>query len=543
MRKIVFVLVFLFFLIRLPFLDKTFLLYDERDTVLTQYSLAKTGKDLYGNKTPLTFSRISPQAPILAMYYGVPFWSWGLPKTVSISRLIYMLPATLIPFLVYELLYAILKRKKISLLTAAIFSFSPWVFHISRLALEINLAFPLFLVALLFQVKRKLPLSYLFYTLTFFSYQGIRPLILVMMIAIELFAYLQKKELKPSAIRIASHIVIFIFLLLASFAIEGNFQKRGSSEIVFFSQERLAQEINHNREISLSPNFLKTLFDNKIVAMTDYLSKNILSGINITYLFRDSDYVPVYSNGVTGQFYPILALFLLFGLFALGKNKRTDSFFVGSFALFGLVSSVINIYSLSFSIRSLFSGIGFAFIISLGIIEIYSWLKQSKKLMYYGVGGFLILLVVFQAFSFYYRYTFQRPVWQAELYNESERKLALYLLGSNTKYSISTVNPFSHYLSYLFLSSLTVEEVNASQHELNNKNASYRLKNNTFYSCKINSIDLIKAPALTILDEACLTEKAINILENSTSFSYETILYSDVNPLRSGKGVKFYIFN
>ena len=103
---------FLFFLVRLPFLDKTFLLYDERDTALTQYSLAKTRKDLYGNKTPLTFSRISPQAPLLAMYYGIPFWSFGLPKTVSTARLIYMLPATLIPLLVYELLFAILRRKK-----------------------------------------------------------------------------------------------------------------------------------------------------------------------------------------------------------------------------------------------------------------------------------------------------------------------------------------------------------------------------------------------------------------------------------------------
>ena len=76
--------------------------------------------------------------------------------------------------------------------------------------------------------------------------------------------------------RIASHIVIFIFLLLASFVIEGNFQKRGSSEIVFFSQQRLSQEINNNRSLSQSPKILKALFDNKVVAITDYLSKNIL---------------------------------------------------------------------------------------------------------------------------------------------------------------------------------------------------------------------------------------------------------------------------
>lgn len=543
MRKIALILVFLFFLVRLPFLDKTFLLYDERDTVLTQYSLAKTGKDLYGNKTPLTFSRISPQAPLLAMYYGVPFWSLGLPKTVSTARLIYMLPATLLPLLVYELLYAILKRKKLSLLTAAIFSFSPWVFHISRLALEINLAFPLFLGALIFQVKRKLPLSYLLYALTFFSYQGIRPLILVMMIAIELFSFLKKEALKPIAIRIAIHVTVFVFLILASFAIEGNFQKRGSSEIVFFSQERLAQEVNQNREISLSPSVLKTLFDNKMVAMTDYLSKNILSGINLTYLFRDSDYVPIYSNGVTGQFYSAFALFLLFGLFVLGKNKRVDYFFVSSFALLGLISSVINIYSLSFSIRSLFSGIGFAFIISLGVIEIFTLLKQHKKLMSYGVGGVLILIITFQASSFFYRYTYQRPAWQAELYNESERKLASYLLETNTKYTVNSVNPFSHYLSYLFLAPLTNEEMVASQKELNRKDERYHLKGNVFNSCKVNSIDFIKAPCPSIIDEVCLTEKTKNMLENTDTFSFKTILFSDVNPLRSGKGVKFYIFN
>jgi hypothetical protein len=542
-RKLVLFMVILFFFVRLPNLDGMFLLYDERDTILTQYSLARTGKDLYGNKTPLTFSRISPQAPLLAMYYGVPFWLSGLSKTISTARFIYLLPATLIPLLVYELLFALLKRKKLSLLTAAVFSFSPWVFHISRLALEINLAFPLFLGALLFQVKRRLPVSYLLYALTFFSYQGIRPLIPVMMVAIELFVSIQKKEPRPAMIRMTLHAMVFIFLMLASFATEGIFQKRGSSEIVFFSQRRLAQEINHNREISLSPPALKALFDNKIVATADELSKNFLSGLNITYLFRDGDYVPVYNNSVTGQFYPVFALFFLFGLFALGKSKSTDYLFVGSFALLGLTASVINIYSLSFSIRSLFSGIGFAFIISLGVLETYIRLKQHKKVVYFGVGGILLLMVAFQAISFLYRYTFQRPVWHAEYYNESERKLASYLLAANATYTILSVNPFSNYLSYVFLSPLTGEEMNASQKELNKTDEQYRLKGNTFGLCKVNSIDLIKTPITSIVDEACLTEKTKNILERTDIYSYKTILFSDINPLRSGKGVKFYIFD
>jgi hypothetical protein len=143
-RRLVILLTVFFFFIRLPFLDSTFLLYDERDTLLTQHALARSGHDLYGNRLPASFDGISPQAPALAMYYGVPFFAAGYPLTVAWGRFLYLLPFSIVPLLVFEILFAITKRKGLAAATAAIFSFRPWVYHISRLALEINIAFPCF---------------------------------------------------------------------------------------------------------------------------------------------------------------------------------------------------------------------------------------------------------------------------------------------------------------------------------------------------------------------------------------------------------------
>ncbi|PIY71725.1 hypothetical protein COY87_04665 [Candidatus Roizmanbacteria bacterium CG_4_10_14_0_8_um_filter_33_9] len=280
-RKYVLIIVFLFFLIRLPFLDSTFLLYDERDTILTQYSLAKTGKDLYGNQTPLRFSRISPQAPILAMYYGVPFWFFGLPKTVSMSRFIYLLPATILPLLIFELIFAITKQKKLSLLTSVVFSFTPWIYHISRLALEINIAFPLFLLALILQVGKKNIFSYFFYILTYFTYQGIRPLIPIIFLYIELFLPLPIN--KRGSKNIISHIIIFLLLFISIFLIgsrfENNLQTRGSSEIIFFAGDRLKKEVDFSRSLTPVNPLISSIFYNKIILTINYLVGNFFEGL------------------------------------------------------------------------------------------------------------------------------------------------------------------------------------------------------------------------------------------------------------------------
>jgi len=541
-RKYVLILVFLFFLIRLPFLDSTFLLYDERDMALSQYSLAKTGQDLYGNRLPLQFAHISPHAPILAMYYGVPFWSMNLPLNTSTVRLIYLLPATLIPLLVFELLFALTKRKNISLLTSLIFSFSPWLFHISKLALEINIAFPLFLIALILQIKKRLPLSFIFYSLTFFTYQGMRPLIPIVFIYFEIFSLLQKKKLIIFLKNVVIFIILFFLLFRVSTLLEDNFVSRSSSEIVFFAGQQLKSEVDQNRSVGKSIPIISNIIYNKVVLVSDYLIGNIFRGLDLSYYFKTGDQTPIYSNGVIGQFFPIFSVFLILGILKMGNIKLKEYFFIAGISIIGLVSSVINIYSVSFSIRSLFSGVGISFIIAIGLIWSYQFiLKQSKIIKYLFLFLFAIILC-FQVGSFLYRYSFQRPILQSELFNENERKLSQYLLKERGPYTIDLSSPFADFLSYIFLHQPETNELKTIQNILKKSQTSFLFENKLFELCNKGDIDFILPPKKKIIDATCLSEKTRALYKTLKTTSYETIQFSDSDPLRPTNEVKFYIF-
>lgn len=542
-RWIVLLMMFVFFLIRLPGLDSTFLLYDERDTVLTQYSLAKTGNDLYGNKTPLKFDRISPHAPALAMYYGVPYWFTGLKRSVTNARLIYMLPASIIPLLIFELLFAILKRKDISLIASLIFSFSPWIYHVSRLALEINLAFPVFLGAVLFQVKRKYMASFFLYGLSFFLYQGIRPLIPAAFIYFELFLNADRKKINKSFTVIAVFLAFTGLMLIAAFITEGNMQTRGSSEVVFFATERIAKEVDSIRSSVLFPTALSNLFINKLSIMSDYIAGNLYQGLNLTYLFNNGDSEPIYSNAITGQFVPALSIFLLLGLLTLGRARIKEYYIFAGITLLGLIPSLINIYSSTFAIRALFSGVGLSFIMALGVKTSFGIISNKKRVLKYSFYGILVLAGIFQSADFAYKYILIRPKIQAELFNESERKLAALLASSETTNIIRLANPFSYFLSYAFLEKDESFSFGDISQSLNGGSGILKIKNSSFISCKAKSIETANISNTNIIDESCLSEAAKSTLETSVSKGANAIMYSDSNPLRSGNGIKFYIFD
>lgn len=541
-RRIMLFITLAFLLIRLPGLGSTFLLYDERDTVLTQYSLAKTGRDLYGVKTPLVFDHISPHAPFLAMYYGVPFFALGLSKTVETARLIYLLPFTLTPLLVFELVYALSKKKSLSTATAAVFAFSPWVFHISRLALEFNLSFPLFLGALLAQQKKKAPLALILYFLSFFTYQGIRPMIPLAMLFIEATQIRDRKALKKAAGMFALYLLFFCALFAAGGIIEKNTAARGSSEIVFLNSLRLTQEVDYNRFVSRAPSFLKPLFDNKAVASADYVFRNAMQGLNTSFLFGTGDYVPVYANGVMGQFFPLLSVFLIAGLIMLGKTKNREYYFVSSLAVIGLAPSLVNNYSVTFSIRSLLAAVGFSFLIALGILESLKAAKRLPRPAYGAAVALCAVIFAYQAGTFYYRYSFQRPVWQSETFNENERSLAGFVTKNAAPYTIKTNSAFAHYLSYLFLKNLDKAGLEEAQRVLQAQTPDFRDGSLLFSECEAGEVSFLSRPENLIVEESCLSPKTKELIR-LRSLPYGRIDYADYNFLDTSRRLKYYVFN
>ncbi len=216
-NKILFLALVAYVLVRLPVLDHAFLLRGERDIVLTGYSLLKTGKDFYGNVMPLQFFGLDQPSPMLSFYYSAIGWIFFPIKNVFFARLPFMLASAVNIVLIYELVRKITVKKVIGLLTAVVFGFSPGYYHLSTLALEINLAMPLLLAGMLLYLNKKRAWGWLALILSFFTYNGFRPLIPFLVVYLELFFYMKDGKFVPFIQRSFIAGMIFIVLFGVSF--------------------------------------------------------------------------------------------------------------------------------------------------------------------------------------------------------------------------------------------------------------------------------------------------------------------------------------
>lgn len=477
-KKIVFISL-VFFLVQLPFLDQLSLLRGERDIVLTGWSLAHTGRDLYGRLLPLEFTGIDPNVPFVPMYATALWWLLVPMKSVFLARLFFVLLSTTIPFLVFEIVDHIRKDEKLATVTAAIFCLSPGVFYLTRLALEIGVAFPLLLAGILAALKRKRAVSYLFFFLSFFSYHGFRPLIPVLLLYLELFSphHLPKKEMIKNILGI---ILFSVVLLISSVKIDGNLMKSRSSDLIFFNFSQLIHQVDYRRNTSIAPKAVAALFDNKMTALGMYIKDNFFGGIGYEYLFRTGDPSSLYATTFTGQFFLITIVLFVLGLVQLGKRGTKADVFILGLIFIGLIPSLTNVSYPSYSIRAMLSSVGYAYLFALGYMLLTSFYKDGKltlrMIIVLVMGASLLLELTYFGYNFYFR----RVRTMSQMYFETERMLPEYLNTTDKPYTVYTSSPRDMFFGYVFFNNKM--QASAVQ-EVMEKGEPYRYGNVTFEKC------------------------------------------------------------
>lgn len=540
-RKMILAFSLLFFILRALFLDKYFFLKDERDLVLTALSLAKTGKDLYGTTLPLVFDRISPQAPLLGMYWTVPVLYLFNVSSPLIGKLIYMLPSLFFPLLTFELIYSITKNRSLSQMSAFITSFSPWFYHVGRLGVEAHLAYFFCLLGLTLYIRKKKITGVILLLLSFFTYQGIRPFLFIVIPYIELaYFFLEKKK---SFLKTIGTIAIFSAVILSTYSISTKIEQsalRGKAEILLLNNEKMASETDFLRSIAEAPFSMRQFFDNKLTIVTESLSHNFFKGIDFSYLFATGDYVGIYTNGITGQFFPFLIVFLILGIALLHRKNELSYYVIAGFTIIGLISSLINSYSLTFSIRSMFSLIGIGFLCALGMEGLYVSLHKNYRWL---LTVTLVALYLFSTITFTYKYLFQNYKRISESFFEQERTAADIM----TRYPIKTLiasNIHSHLLSAIVttkaISKQTLQDI---QVELN-KSDLYKVNGTTYQQCNAAEIHMVggKFPLSTVIENDCLDAESRSFLDLNKSGSLIKVL----SPTYKDEGVtretKYYYF-
>lgn len=478
-RKKVLLISLLFFLVQLPFLDQLSLLRGERDIVLTGWSLARTGRDLYGNLFPLEFTGIDPNVPFVPMYATALWWLLVPMKSVFLARLFFVLLSTTIPFLVFEIVNHIRKDKNLATVTAAIFCLSPGVFYLTRLALEIGIAFPLLLAGILASLKKKRIVSYIFFFLAFFSYHGFRPLIPVLLIYLELFLphHVPKKETIKNVLGI---ILFSVVLLISSVKIDGNLMKSRSSDLIFFNYTQLTDKVDYRRNTSIAPKAVAALFDNKMTALGMYIKDNFFGGISYEYLFRTGDPSSLYATTFTGQFFLITVTLFILGLVQLGKKGTKADVFILGLIFIGLIPSLTNVSYPSYSIRAMLSSVGYAYLFALGYMLLTSFYKDSKlffkMIIVLVMGASLLIELTYFGYNFYFR----RVRTMSQMYFETERMLPEYLNTTDKPYTVYTSSPRDMLFGYIFFNN----EIQASKvQEVMKKGEPYTYGNYTFEKC------------------------------------------------------------
>lgn len=540
-RKMILAFSLLFFLLRSLFLDKYFFLKDERDLVLTALSLAKTGKDLYGTTLPLVFERISPQAPLLGMYWTVPILYIFNISSPLIGKLIYILPSLFFPLLTFELIYSITKNRSLSQMSVFITSFSPWFYHVGRLGVEAHLAYFFCLLGLILYVRKQKPVGVLLLLLSFFTYQGIRPFLFVLIPYMELASAIQMKKknfLKP-LIAISVFAAVMLSAYFASTKIEHS-DLRGKAEVILLNNEKLSSETDFLRSIADAPFPMRQFFDNKLTIVSETLFHNFFKGIDFSYLFATGDYVGIYTNGITGQFFPFLVVFLIIGIALLHRKNEFSYYIIAGFVIIGLISSLINSYSLTFSIRSMFSLIGIGFLCALGMEGLYSALKDNHRWM---LTTALILLYSLSTITFTYKYLFQNYKRINESFFEQERIVALIIKETGVK-TVVVSNIHSQLLSQLVtLQSISSETMLELQRELNRDNG-YQINGITYKQCEAAGINLNgkKTPTKTIIEDTCLDAASSAFLELSKSKDLIKIKSPFYTNLDINRKTKYYYF-
>ena len=439
----------IFFLIRLPYLDQLNLLHDERDISLSGYSISKTGKDLSGNFLPLTVTNIAPDNPITSIYYSAAAWLFTSQKNVFNARFPYVLISSLLIFLIYKLILIITKNRPLSYLTSLFCCFSPWLFHITRLGMDVTLAFPTLLIAILFQLKNKKIFSFIFYTLTFYNYQGFRPLIPVLIVFFTLVANQKKIILRALFI----NIIFIVALFTSSFLIDRNVTQARVTQVIFFNKILLDSKIVFNRNTSSASSLVKAVFDNKITESGNYILSAFIKGIDNTFLFKDGDYSAINGSISGGQFLIPTILFFYFGFIAFGRKFNRYDLVVLSFIPLGMIPSVLSTNGISFGIRGVFSSIGFSFVIARGFSLFYEVISKMQNIKFKNAIIVLVLIsYMFGVLNFVYIYFFRRPILMGEIFNEHERKVSQFLMvnqGVTSRY-VYTNNKESLERSFLF---------------------------------------------------------------------------------------------
>jgi 4-amino-4-deoxy-L-arabinose transferase-like glycosyltransferase len=373
--------------------------WDEAALGYNAYSLLQTARDEYGKLAPVIFKSFGDYKPGLYIYFTVP-----AVKAFGLNEFATRLPSAIFGTLLLAIIFVLSRllfpnNLDIGIWSLGLASINPWLIQFSRGAWEANLALLLTTLAIILFIKKS-SLWFLFFGLSFWSYQGAKlftPLILITLFLI----YFKKINFKK-------YVLPLLLLLLLLLPIAKDFISQSGRLKVFsvFSYTRNPEDVSDllRQDNTSSKNWIYYLFHSEILDQSRGVLQRYLSHLSPRFLFSEGDWTNLrHSTYKQGYFYLIEVIPLVLGFYLLAKFKSRSSLLLFSWILIAPIPSAFS-RDLVSAVRALPLAVPLIILSGAGMTLL---VKRRLFFLFY----FLLLLFLFTYYlEFYYLHS---PYYQA----------------------------------------------------------------------------------------------------------------------------------
>ena len=431
---------------------------DEIALVYNGWSLATTGRDEWGEFLPLSLRSFDDWKPAVYSYLTIPgIILFG--ANIFSARLPAAFFGSILPVILYFVVFKLTKKQDLSLITALVVAISPWHIEISRTAIEAGVALTLSMLALLALLQKSKRWQWMglgLIVISLFTYHTARliaPLIILLAIV---FGQTKLNRFKIS-------LALTIFILGISLALTGSSGRFKQISIFTDQNYKLLREeaIREDGNPLVPTKILETrIFHNKPWSWILAFTESYLSNTSLHFLFMGGAQPPRVTIPETGQF---LLIFLPFFIIGLGASchswKKLDQFLL-LWLLVAPIPASLPTAELPHTYRTLYMLPPIAFFIAQGITTSFHFVKskvksQKSRIMNYGLWilTFGFFLLVFANFAkSWHQYRVHQQVHQPWYRQYGYRDLVTYLntLKDATQFIITNREnePYIYFLLY-----------------------------------------------------------------------------------------------
>lgn len=384
--------------------------WDEAALGYNAFSILKTGRDEYGQLLPLIFKSFGDYKPGLYVYltaiseaiFGLNEFAIRLPSALFGSLAIFLL------FLVVKELFSGFKgREAVALIASFVLATSPWHYHYSHGAWEVNvfMTFLLLGIWLFLKAEKENQRFYYFSALAlglcFYLYQGAKMVTPLIVFGLLLFSW--KKAAKASSRTLVFSAIILGLMALPIFFSAFLGGAGGRLKVMsLFSYPRPAKEVETiAHEGGTSPQSLEfQIFHGPLIYYTRGVVGRYLNHFSARFLFFEGDWSnPRHSVPHAGVLNHLSIFFLPLGAYFLVKEKIKNQNLLWYWLLIGPLPAALS-WDIVQATRAFFLVFPFAVIVAFGIYFTCQFVKKWPFFLKWGAISILGLGWLF-SFVFY----------------------------------------------------------------------------------------------------------------------------------------------